>query len=252
MLPQLSLRIGISVVCLILFVLHRQWPEVAKDPVTLALLAFALLPWLQPLFKTVKLPGGIEITLQDMERKIEKAAGAAENADRKAELAVSGIASAPTPATAAEGAIPPGTLLADLAKQYEDIRETQDSSPARTSAMTAVVRQMIHLAARLTDADLTMLLKAKTGGERLIAYAGLYGSPRPTLLEVLTHSVTSVETKPFGQYWGLQAIGKNLPKKASDISESVLRALIGYEAKQRPGTDRHYAVNEILQQIRGE
>ena len=252
MLPQLPLRVGISAACLILFVLHRQWPEVAKDPVTLALLAFALLPWLQPLFKTVKLPGGIEITLQDMERKIEKATGAAENADRKAELAVSGIASAPTPAPEKEGAIAPGTLLADLAKQYEDIRATQDSSPARTSAMTSVVRQMIPLSTRLTDSDLTMLLKAKTGGERLIAYAGLYGSPRPKLLEALTVSVTSSETKPFGQYWGLQAIGKNLPKKASEISESVLRALIGFATKQRPGTDRHYAVNESLRQVRGE
>lgn len=252
MLPQLPLRIGISVVCLILFWAHRQWPDMTKDPVTLALLAFALLPWLQPLFKTIELPGGFVITLQDMERKIEKAAGAAESAALKAELAVSGITSTSTQTSLIEAtANAPRTSLSELAEQYERIRQTQESGPSRTSAMTAVVRQMIQQAAGVHEEDLRRLLKAETGGERLIAYASLYGNPRPALLEELVSSVTSIEKKPFAQYWGIQAIGKNLPKTASEIPATVLRALTAYEANQRRGTDRHYAVSQILAQVRG-
>jgi hypothetical protein len=249
---QLPLRAGITVTCVVLAVLHRLWPDIAKDPVTLALLALALLPWLQPIFKTIKLPGGIEITLQDMERKIDAAAGAAASASRKADLAVSGITPKATAAPVRETAITRETALADLARQYDQIRETQDSGPARTSAMTAVVRQMIQHGTGLTDAELRTLLKSDAGGERLVAYASLYGSPQPSLLEPLVASVTKLERKPFGQYWGLQAIGKNLPKKGSDIPHAVIEALTVFESRQRPGTDRHYALTEIFRQVRGE
>ena len=106
MLPLLPLRIGVSVVSLALVAIHLIFPAIVLDGVTLALTLIALLPWLQPIFKTVKLPGGIELTLQDMKQEIQAAAGAAQSAERKADLAVSGIVS---PADA--GATPRATYV---------------------------------------------------------------------------------------------------------------------------------------------
>ena len=46
------------------------WPDVKIDGVTLGLLAIALLPWLQPLLKSIELPGGLKVEMQDYEQSI--------------------------------------------------------------------------------------------------------------------------------------------------------------------------------------
>jgi hypothetical protein len=254
MLPQMPLRIGISIAFLILFVLHREWPEVAKDPVTLALLAFALLPWLQPLLKTVKLPGGIEKTLLDLKQEIKATTGAAESAKRKAELAVSGIwaSHATMTPTAIDSAQPTKPKLEVLTEEYDHIRATQKSGPARTSAMNAVIREMIEHARDIPDQILVQLLKAAKSGERLIAYASLFGNPRHGLLAELTASVASRESQPFGQYWGPQAVGKNLPAASQELPDAVLSTLAALASTLKPQTDGHSELSRILRQVRGK
>src|SRR4051812_15979302 len=47
--------------------IHAWWPELKLDGTTVVLLLVALLPWLQPLFKSLELPGGVKVEFQDLE-----------------------------------------------------------------------------------------------------------------------------------------------------------------------------------------
>lgn len=253
--PQMSLRIGVTVVSVLLILIHQLAPAIKLDTATLVLIGVALLPWLQPIFKTVKLPGGIEVTLQDMKQEIQTAVGAAQSAERKAELAVSGIVTSPAadlPNAVRNEASPPSAQgLAALAREYEHIRATQRSGASRTNAMTTVVRKMIEHANDVAEQELPGLLKSGAAGDRLIAYASLYGHPRPELLQELTSSVASTENQPFGQYWGLQAISRNLPDQPRNVPSSVLATLSAFSSTIKAGTDRDYELSRILRQLRG-
>jgi hypothetical protein len=49
---------------------HLFFPTAKIDMITVALLAMAIIPWLEPLFKSIGLPGGIQFEFQDL-KKIE-------------------------------------------------------------------------------------------------------------------------------------------------------------------------------------
>jgi hypothetical protein len=66
-----SATIIISALAVILAVVHIIFPSVAIDTTTLLLLGVAALPWLAPILKSFKLPGGVEVVLRDIEGKIE-------------------------------------------------------------------------------------------------------------------------------------------------------------------------------------
>lgn len=55
----------ITVCSLALAVVHLNWPRLNIDAITLGLLAFALLPWLRSIIKSVELPGGVKLELQE-------------------------------------------------------------------------------------------------------------------------------------------------------------------------------------------
>jgi len=67
------LRWAITVGALLIAIAHLVWPTVRIDAVTLALLVVALLPWLAPLVKSVELPGGLKVELQDLQRTASRA-----------------------------------------------------------------------------------------------------------------------------------------------------------------------------------
>ena len=52
---------------------HLVWPNATIDGVTATLLLVALLPWLQPLFKSLQLPGGVKVEFQDLEKVAARA-----------------------------------------------------------------------------------------------------------------------------------------------------------------------------------
>jgi hypothetical protein len=54
-------------------VTHLVWPAAAIDGVTAALLLVAVVPWLQPLFKSLELPGGVKVEFQDLQKVAERA-----------------------------------------------------------------------------------------------------------------------------------------------------------------------------------
>ena len=67
MTSQRKTQIAISGGSLLLAVLHLLLPAIRLDAVTLTLLGAAVVPWLLPLFKSLKLPGGWEVEFRDLQ-----------------------------------------------------------------------------------------------------------------------------------------------------------------------------------------
>jgi hypothetical protein len=71
--PLRKLRWAVSIGALLLGVVHFGWPELAVDAVTLTLVVVAILPWLAPLVKSLELPGGWKIELQELQEAASRA-----------------------------------------------------------------------------------------------------------------------------------------------------------------------------------
>src|SRR4051794_18349185 len=61
---------AVSLLAFAAAVLHVALPSLEIDTTTLALLGIAALPWLAPFLKSVTLPGGFELVLQDLQRQV--------------------------------------------------------------------------------------------------------------------------------------------------------------------------------------
>jgi hypothetical protein len=61
------LKLVITLVAISLVATHLRFPDLAIDHITLGLLAFAVLPWLSTLFKSIALPGGWKVEFQKIE-----------------------------------------------------------------------------------------------------------------------------------------------------------------------------------------
>ena len=68
----LKTKIAISTSCSLLAVGHLIWPNVQIDMATIILLLVAVLPWLAGVVRSVQLPGGFKIELQDVKTATEK------------------------------------------------------------------------------------------------------------------------------------------------------------------------------------
>lgn len=66
-----TLRYGITIAALVLAIAHLIWPGLKIDAVSVTLLFIALIPWLSPIFKSLKFPGGWEIQFQDIKEKLD-------------------------------------------------------------------------------------------------------------------------------------------------------------------------------------
>src|SRR4051794_29649521 len=73
MTPKKRLKLTISISATIIAVVHLLFPKINIDLITVALIALAIVPWLETLFKSVELPGGVKLEFQDLE-KLEKEA----------------------------------------------------------------------------------------------------------------------------------------------------------------------------------
>src|ERR1035437_2591948 len=166
---NLTLRIVVSTLALLIAGLHVLWPDVKIDSIAVVLFVISAVPWLQPLVKTVEVPG-LKLELQDLKEKVAEAKGAAESASNKAVYALS--------ASNASSTSPPQFTTANanqaevdaLAREYEGIRKTQLPGDNRTRAMTDVIRRMIELAGSMESFDVAGTLFKESRGLRLFAY----------------------------------------------------------------------------------
>lgn len=67
------MRWAVTLSAVAVAVVHLVWPAAAIDGVTATLLLVAVVPWLQPLFKWVELPGGVKVEFQELQRVAERA-----------------------------------------------------------------------------------------------------------------------------------------------------------------------------------
>lgn len=69
------IRWSISVICCLLLAGHLIWPKLSLDLTSTILLIVGLLPWLAPVIKSIELPGGFKIEVQDLKLATEKIVG---------------------------------------------------------------------------------------------------------------------------------------------------------------------------------
>jgi hypothetical protein len=70
-----GIRSGITILCSLLFVGHLIWPKLSLDLTSTFLLIVGLIPWLAPVIKSIELPGGFKIEVQDLKAATEKIVG---------------------------------------------------------------------------------------------------------------------------------------------------------------------------------
>lgn len=253
---HVELRIFFSLVCLLVVVaraVHPTWFDDALDYVPVGL---AALPWLGFFVTEVKLPGGIEAKLAALTEEVKAAEAKAEAAQQEAaEGKKEARLMAVTPLPPAAGAATTKSLartdeLAALAARYNSIRATMPSGAARTSAMTAVMREMV--AATATDAkgaDYAAHAGSNDEGLRLAAAAWAIGhadaaAPAP-LIDALYASA-----QPFVHYWLLMALDQIAERRGRNpFSADMLNRLQAFQPHAATGADRTYLLDRILRRF---
>jgi hypothetical protein len=238
------LRIFITAVAIVIALIHLAVPTLLIDSITLALLVIAILPWLSPIIKSIELPGGFKLELQELKKELAEVKGAAQSAENKATFAIAQTEPEAKPAISGDA----HQEYERLAQTYNEIRAAQKPGDARTRHMTEIVQKMVSLVPQLKNFDVLAALSSQDAGKRLSGYAYLYAAPDFSKLPALVHTATQIENQPFGQYWSLQTIDKvlyNKPRNAV-VDESVHESLKNFLARLEPGTDRHYELSRIL------
>lgn len=63
-----KIKLTITIVAALIAATHIFFPKINIDLITVALIALAIIPWLEPLFKSVELPGGLKLEFQDLQK----------------------------------------------------------------------------------------------------------------------------------------------------------------------------------------
>lgn len=71
---NMKTKLTVSLACVLLAVAHNLWPAIKIDLTTGALVLVAILPWLAGVIRSVELPGGFKIELNDVKAATEKVA----------------------------------------------------------------------------------------------------------------------------------------------------------------------------------
>jgi hypothetical protein len=243
------LRIFLTAGAVALAVVHGIWPRLSVDGVTLGLLCVAALPWLAPIIKSIELPGFGKIELQEMKAQVEELRGQTASASQKADAALASKTTSLAGGIQNPDVLPPDDRFLGLAEKYNEIRTTQEPGATRAGAMTAIIGDLLTIASSMRDVVVGPLLMDKDAGKRLFAYAYLYSHPDPAALADLVRSVTVMEDKPFGQYWGIQAIGRVILAAPKSINSNIREALQSFLTKLKKGTDSYYELSRILKSL---
>lgn len=71
--PKRKVQIFITIVATATALTHLIFPYLTIDAITVTLLIIAVIPWLEPLLKSVELPGGVKVEFHDLEKISDKA-----------------------------------------------------------------------------------------------------------------------------------------------------------------------------------
>ena len=277
--PGFYLSILITAGAIVVAAAHTS-KIITVDNTTLAIVVLGLLPWSLPwLAQFVKEISfaGISLKIQDQVQRAvreeveplkqtvakhaEAVAQQAESVAQQSGLATGlsvSVAAAPAPVAASSTAQFPtqGALeqLDRLVDRYHHIRDTQAGSYERTRQMAAVVGEMVALSHKVTGLDfksyLAAPITAEHDGKRLVGYAYLYARPDCSVLNDLVDSVRHEDVTPFGQYWGIQAIGETVQRCAvADLDGSTMAKLYAFRDQLGRETDRYNYVSDVLRSL---
>jgi hypothetical protein len=241
-------------------------PAAVPDAISAIFLLLAFVPWLLPFIKSLKY-GELVIDFQNLLREVKETRNVAVSARRRADLARGAALSAMVRAETAAAEIDAGGEAREragrgpedlyaLADEY-DRRETRQPGPDRKPDLAELMGRMIAAARRLPPETIGQpfsprrieQLLLEGGGKRMLAYAVLYAHPRQfaDLLKPLIESAADVESTRFGQYWGIQAIGRIISEmERSKISPTLVNALKKLYKQLPPASGRRYEVSRIL------
>ena len=139
-----------------------------------------------------------------------------------------------------------GTIR-ELAAEYNAIRENLKPGPSRTDRMTNVIARMtvVVTARGPHDVEVNSWLSSEDRGLRLAAYAFLHTFPVPALTTLLAQSAIEEDT-PFGQYWALRALRRQVSLDPRSLDLHTGRRLEELLVRVGPSTDRAYELTQIL------
>jgi hypothetical protein len=193
------IQIGITLGALLIAAIHVWFPTIAIDAVTVTLVLAAMVPWLAPLFKKLKLPGGWEIEFQELQQAKERV--------EKAGLLT---------------AAPPG--LAEPVRHSFQIVAEEDPNLALAGLRIEIERRIVQIAAAngvdTTRRSARALLHALTE-RRIITHE--QQSALSDMLGVLNQAVHGATVPRDAADWAMQ-IGPNLLRTLdAHIPESYRR-----------------------------
>lgn len=188
LITHMWLRLIVSLCAVAVAIVHFVWPEAAVDAITATLLVVAVVPWLQPLFKTIELPGGLKVEFQDLQNVAERANAA-------------GLLATPPPANGRPAysfmdvaSSDPNLVLAGLRIELERHLDELARSRGDTKiphSISGVIRflnerQLVNGAERAVLSELVALLNAAVHGARVDAEAAQWALEiGPRILEAL-------------------------------------------------------------------
>lgn len=145
--------------------------------------------------------------------------------------------------------------LRDLARQYEQVRETMRSSPERTSIMGRIVAQVRAFAtqAGYTPREIVALFETGTAGNRIVALGTLQAIPYPECFSIVLQGISS-SMSAHEQYHALRAAEAMLPKLKADQKSQLAEALRDQRSKGEgrhitPESDRWAVSERILEEL---
>lgn len=147
------------------------------------------------------------------------------------------------------GAAPDLIRVDALVSDYNDLRQKQPSSPARTAKLFSVISRMIS---ELSGADPSFpfaeYAAAEDGGKRVAAYAFAYAHPdgqwTADLVPALLHEPTA-----FGQYWAIRALRGIATREPESLSAEAREALRTFGRTLDPREERARELQGLLSDL---
>lgn len=249
MTTRARIQIVVSAVATAAVVIHHVWPGFRADAFTGTFLVVAVLPWLAPILKTIKLPGGLEVELRELREDLDETKGAVKSAAIQAQVGAAVIAPpAAGPLQRGEPAAESPDRLRMLGAEYERVRDSMPSGTLRTEAMTRVLAEMFRTASAIRELDIRPLITSASRGDRLAGIAYAHEHASPDLAEPLVAALSGAEDTPYGQYWILRALRRIAAPSAGVFRGHLCGRLVEYRSRQKPGTDRQYEATQLLRE----
>src|SRR4051812_34949343 len=180
----------ISLVAAISFVMHTWYPGwFPIDALGAGLLVVVALPWLRGIIKSVEIPGFAKMELQETKEVALLAKGTAESTQRQLDAFLPNVGrDEPENREASSGG-----GHAQLATDYNRIREKERSGEERTKRMDELFHRMVRMSADATPQEICAWLESDDRGSRLLGYAASYASPDEAPINELIDSITVKE-----------------------------------------------------------